>query len=121
MPVRELGRRRAPRVSVTLAGTLRGRSPRPVTVIDLSLSGCLLRSGASLDVGSIHDLELPLAGSALLAKARVTESSRDGAEAALGAPQRFLVGLEFVQLKAQDQPRLRAFLDEEARRCARSR
>ena len=119
--MREASRRRAARVSVTLSGTLRGRSPRPVAVVDLSLTGCLLRSEAPLDVGSIHDLELPLAGSALLAKARVTESSRDGAAAAEGGPQRFLIGLEFVQLKAQDQADLLAFLDEEARRCARSR
>lgn len=121
MTPRESGRRRAPRLSVTLAGTLRGRAARPVTVVDLSLTGCLVRSPAPLDAGSIHDLELPLASGALLAKARVTESSRDGAAEADGGPQRFLVGLEFVQLKAHDQVGLLAFLDEEARRCARSR
>lgn len=122
MPLRESSsRRRARRVSVALPGTLRGRSARAVTVVDLSLTGCLLRCEAPLDAGSIHDLELPLAGSALLAKARVTESSRDGDAVAEGGPQRFLVGLEFVQLKARDQAGLRAFLDQEARRCARPR
>jgi c-di-GMP-binding flagellar brake protein YcgR len=116
MPIlREAVRRRARRVSVSLAGTLRGRSARPVTAVDLSLTGCLLRCEAALDRGSIHDLELPLAERGLRAKARVTDSSRDGA--AFG----FLVGLEFVQLPARDLDALRAFLDAEARRCARSR
>ena len=113
--MREAVRRRAPRVSVTLAGTLRGRSSRPVTLVDLSLTGCLLRCEAALDRGSIHDLELPLHERGVRAKARVTETSRDGEE--IG----FLVGLEFVQLKAPDQAALRSFIDAEARRCARSR
>src|SRR5262245_23788462 len=115
MPLREASRRRAPRLPVTIAGTLSGRSSRPVTLVDLSLTGCLLRCDAALDRGSIHDLELPLAERGLRAKARVTETSRDGGE--LG----FLVGLEFLQLKARDMASLRAFLDAEARRCARSR
>jgi hypothetical protein len=114
MPLREAARRRAPRVPVTLAGTLRGRSARPVTLVDLSLTGCLLRCEAALDRGSIHDLELPLERG-MRAKARVTESSRDGA--AVG----FLVGLEFLQVKARDLAVLRSFLAAETRRCTRSR
>jgi hypothetical protein len=121
MLLRESGRRRARRVAVRLPGTLRGRQERAVTVVDLSLTGCLLRSDAPLLLGSIHDLELPLSGSPLQAKARVTESSQDGDAVAQGGPARFLVGLEFVQLKAQDQAGLRAFLDQEARRCERPR
>jgi PilZ domain-containing protein len=121
MVQRESGRRRARRVAVALPGTLRGRQARAVTVVDLSLTGCLLRLEAPLDAGSIHDLELPLSGSALQAKGRVTESSQDGDAVAEGGPARFLVGLEFLQLKAQDQAGLRAFLDQEARRCERPR
>jgi len=121
MVQREFGRRRARRVAVALPGTLRGRQARAVTVVDLSLTGCLLRLEAPLDAGSIHDLELPLSGSALQAKGRVTESSQDGDAVAEGGPARFLVGLEFLQLKAQDHAGLRAFLDQEARRCERPR
>lgn len=121
MSVREVARRRrARRVPVSLHGTLRGRAPRPATAIDLSLNGCLLRLEQPLEAGSIHDLELPLSASgALRAKARVTESSRDGAAPA-GTPG-FLVGLEFLQLSARDEAGLRAFLAREARQCGRSR
>lgn len=117
--MREATRRRTPRVPVALEGTLGGRSPRPFVTVDLSLTGCLLRLEAPLDKGSIHDVELRLAGGVARAKARVTDSCRDG-DAAAGTPG-FLVGVEFLQLSARDEVALRAFLDEAARRCARSR
>ena len=39
-------RRGAPRRPTDLAGLLHGRSPRAVTVVDLSLTGCLVRGDA---------------------------------------------------------------------------
>ena len=84
-------------------------------LVDLSLTGCLLRSEEPVAQDSIHDLELVLPGGALQAKARAAASSRDGAD------QAFLVGFEFIQMPASGEARLRAFLDAEARRCEPAR
>jgi hypothetical protein len=105
---------------VSLQGTLRARLSRPVTLVDLSVTGCLVRMAEPLDNGSIHDLEVRLPGGGVQAKARVTEASRDGANAA-GDVARFLVGLDFFQVSARDQASLRGFLESEARRCERAR
>jgi c-di-GMP-binding flagellar brake protein YcgR len=112
----ELSRRRAPRLAVSLQATLRGRTPKEVVLVDLSLTGCLVRSQKPLDPGSIHDLELLLPETGLSAKARVTETSRDGA-----ATDLYLVGLEFVRLSARDAKSLREFLEVETRRRAPAR
>lgn len=108
-----------PRLPVSFPARLGGRVPRAATLVDLSLSGCLLRCDKALGPGSIHDLELGLPEAPLRAKARVSCSSREGA--AEGEAERFLVGLEFLQLAAGDAVRLRVFLDAEARRCAAAR
>jgi c-di-GMP-binding flagellar brake protein YcgR len=99
-------RRRARRVAVTLAGTLVGKPSRPVTVVDLSLTGCLLRTDAALHRGSIHDLEFPLRDAAIKTKARVTEMSKDGAAQAAA----YLIGVQFLEMNAKHEAALRAYL-----------
>ena len=108
-------RRRAPRLPIHLEGSLSGRAPRPVTVVDVSLTGCLVQCGSLLDPGAILDLKFALDPDTLAAKVRVAESYVDGAAASPG-PQRFLAGLEFLSLPAREATRLRRFLDEERRR-----
>jgi len=107
--------RRAPRLPIHLEGSLSGRAPRPVTVVDVSLTGCLVQCGSLLDPGAILDLKLALDQGPLAAKVRVAESYVDGA-AAPAESQRFLAGLEFLSLPAREATRLRRFLDEERRR-----
>jgi hypothetical protein len=109
------GMRRSPRLPVDLEGALTGRVVHPVRLVDLSLTGCLVRCDALLEPGAILDLRLQLADETLTAKVRVVDSSLDGsvaAEASSGA----MAGLDFVSLAAQDQTRLRRFLEEERRR-----
>lgn len=107
--------RRGQRVAVDLPATLGGRSVRPARVADLSLVGCLVRTGAPLDAGAVVDLRLELPDGELRAKARVADASLDG-DSLPGPSRRFLAGLEFLALAAADEVRLRAFLDAEARR-----
>jgi hypothetical protein len=107
-------RRRAPRLATRIPGRIKGRVPRPVTVVDLSVTGCLVQCGALLDNGAILDLDLDVAGEPLAAKVRVAESYVDGAapEPAAG----YLAGLEFLGLPPRGAERLRRYLDEERRR-----
>ena len=107
--MQESSRRRAPRISTALAGSLLGRDPEPVSVLDLSLTGCLVRCRSLLDRGAIRDLRLVLGDESLTAKVRVQEASLDGSTSEGGA--RFLTGLEFLTLPARQALRLRAFLD----------
>jgi hypothetical protein len=111
----DAGRRRAPRLAVTLEASLSGRSPRSVTVVDLSLGGCLVRGDAAFDQGAILDLTLPLGGSPLAVKVRVVETSLDGDSLPETQP-RYFAGLKFLSLPAADEMRLRAFLESEGRR-----
>ena len=113
--VRDNAGRRAPRMAVELPGTLVSRRSRTVTVVDVSLTGCLVQCGSLLDPGAILDLKLALDQGPLAAKVRVAESYVDGA-AAPAESQRFLAGLEFLSLPAREATRLRRFLDEERRR-----
>src|SRR5437870_4304116 len=43
---KQVWRRRAPRLPVDRAGRLSGRLPQPIGVLELSLTGCLVRCGA---------------------------------------------------------------------------
>src|SRR5262249_31485870 len=89
-------------------------APQPVSVLELSLTGCLVRCGTLLDLGAILDLEIGLDEGPLAAKVRVADASVDGAA---GADEPgCLAGLEFMGLPAQEAARLRRFLDEEKRR-----
>lgn len=115
MAGRDTSRRRVPRLPIERDGSLSGRRPRPVKVLDLSRSGCLVRCDALLDPGAILDLELRLEAEPLRAKVRVTNSCLDGAVAP-GQPYRFLAGLEFLSLSAREQAALRRFLEDERRR-----
>ncbi len=108
-------KRRAPRLKVQLEGRILGRLAQTVSVIDLSRTGCLVQSPAAFDAGAILDIEVALGTERLAAKARVVEASLDGDASVAGAP-RYLAGLEFLSLSAQDEARLRRFLDEEVRR-----
>jgi len=106
--------RRDPRLAVELAASLSGRRPRPVTVVDLSLHGCLVRCEKALDQGAILDLSLDVGGSPLAVKVRVAESSLDGGS--LSGERRHLSGLQFLSLPAADELRLRSYLESERRR-----
>jgi hypothetical protein len=97
-----------------LAGRLAGRVAHPITVLDLSQTGCLVQCDALLDHGAILDLAMDVGGAPLAAKVKVAESYVDGAAAA-GAPQ-YLAGLEFLGLAPKAADRLRRLLDEERRR-----
>ncbi len=108
-------RRRAPRIRAQLEGSLVGRSPHAVAVLDLSLTGCLLRCDTLLDHGAIFDLRVELDGDPFSAKVRVADASLDGA-CAPGEARRYLTGLEFLGLSAREETRLRRFLDEARRR-----
>lgn len=107
-------RRRAPRLSVDRPGSLKGRRPRAITVMDLSLTGCLVRCDTLLVHGAILDLEIVLDDGPLPMRVRVVESSLDGA--AVAEAGACLAGLEFVGLPPREDARLRRFLDEEKRR-----
>lgn len=113
---REVPRRRAPRLPIHIEGSLAGRAIRDVTLVDLSVTGCLLRCGARLDHGAILDLSLHLEDGPLAAKVRVSETCLDGESAAAGEDQRYLTGLEFLGLPPRDAERLRKLLDEERRK-----
>ncbi len=112
---RDPSRRRAPRLPIRLEGSLSGRASREVTLVDLSLTGCLLRIGARLDPGTILDLSLHLDDGPLAAKVRVTETCVDGA-CAEGDEKRYLTGLEFLGLPPRDAERLRKLMAEERRK-----
>ncbi len=112
---RDVSRRRSPRLALRVPGQLTGRAARDVTVIDLSLSGCLARCPSSLDTGAILDLRLELPDGPLGVKVRVTEASLDG-ESQPGEAPFYLTGLQFLGLPAKDAVRLRGLLDAERRR-----
>lgn len=109
---REVGRRRAPRVATQLKASLTGRNVREVTVLDLSLTGCLVQADWQPDHGAILDLTLGLGDEPWAGKVRVTESSRDG----LSEPPRYLAGLAFLGLPPHQEARLRRFLEDRQRR-----
>ncbi len=92
-----------------------GRSQREVTVVDLSLTGCLVRCPTLLDHGAILDLRLDLEDGPLGAKVRVTEASLDG-ESAPGQPPQYLTGLQFLGLPPKDAEHLRRLLEAVRRR-----
>jgi len=115
MKTGEGSRRRAPRLAIRLEGRLVGRVARPITLLDLSFTGCLVQCEALLDSGAILDLDLELDGEPFLAKVRVVDSSLDGARLPQGSPG-FLAGLDFLSLPAREETRLRRFLEEERRR-----
>jgi hypothetical protein len=106
--------RRALRVPVDLRGSLSHRASFPVAIQDLSVNGCLLQCPASLDAGTIVDVNVELEAGVLSTKARVVDASLDGS--ALPAALQYLVGLEFLGLAARDQADLRRFLAAESRR-----
>jgi hypothetical protein len=108
-------RRGSPRLAIEIEASLRGRSSRPVTVIDLSLSGCLVRCDALLEPGSILDLSLRIGAAPFAAKVQVAEACVDGASLTTQAPG-FLAGLRFLSLPAAEEVRLRGFLETERRR-----
>src|SRR6185295_12263019 len=105
--------RRFARLHIALPGTLEGRTTHPIEVLDLSLGGCLVRSEARPEPGTILDVRFGLGAEAFKAKTRVREASVDGE---VTEPVRYLVGLEFVRLSASDQDLLRQFLESEGRR-----
>jgi hypothetical protein len=98
-----------------LEGSLTGRVVHPIRLADLSLTGCLVRCETLLEPGAILDLRLQLGGQPFTAKVRVIDSSLDGSAAAGPSPGA-MAGLAFVSLAAQDQTRLRRFVEEERRR-----
>lgn len=110
-------RRRAPRLPMDVEASLTGRTTRSVRLMDLSLTGCLVRCQDRLDPGAILDLKLSLEGARFAAKVRVAEASLEGAPPP-GEPASYLAGLEFLGLQAREETELRLFLDARRRRCA---
>lgn len=108
-------RRRAPRKATDISGSLSGRTRRPVTVVDLSLTGCLVRGETALDRGAILDLRLDLQVRPLEVKVRVAESSVEGESLASGRPH-YLTGLQFLGLPPGGAARLERLLATERRR-----
>jgi hypothetical protein len=109
--------RRTPRQATQIEGFLTGRSTESVDVVDLSPRGCLVRCAAHPEPGSILDLRIMIEGGPFDAKVRAAETSLDGAFAE-GAT-RYLAGLEFLALRAEDEARLLRFLETLRRReCA---
>lgn len=106
-------RRRAARLPIEVPGSLSGRSPRPVSLVDLSLTGCLVRCDGLLDQGAILDLRTELEGEPFAAKVRVTGASVDGAAT---GDARCLAGLQFLSLPALEEARLRRFVERERQR-----
>jgi hypothetical protein len=112
--------RRNPRQATLIEGSLAGRTTEPVSIIDLSRSGCLVRCTAHHEPGSILDLRMTLAGAPFEAKVQVAQSSLDGAWPE--GERRYLAGLSFLALRANDEARLLRFLEALRRReCAPSR
>ena len=109
------GRRRTPRRSTDLEGSLQGRSRRFVTVVDLSLTGCLVRGDRALDRGAILDLRLELSPRPIEVKVRVASSSVEGESLTTGSPH-YLTGLQFLGLPIGAAARLQTFLATERRR-----
>jgi PilZ domain-containing protein len=108
-------RRRAPRLTVERPGRLKGRLPHAIVVIDLSLTGCLVRCGTLLKSGAILDFEMDLDDGPLSTKVRVADASVDGV-ARGDDGQACLAGLSFLGLPPREDARLRRFLDEERKR-----
>ena len=105
--------RRFVRLKTAIPAELRGRTTFNGEVADLSLGGCLVRSPVGPDEGVILDLRFTLGVEAFAAKVRVKEVSVDGSARDSG---HFLLGLEFLRLRASDQDLLRHFLATETRR-----
>jgi c-di-GMP-binding flagellar brake protein YcgR len=103
--------RRAPRVTTRLSGEILGRSTQVVSVFDLSRSGCLVRTEKRLAADAVIDLRFQLEDGELLAKARVVESSIDGASLQDGRTS-YLSGLRFLDLKPYDEQRLLRYLSQ---------
>jgi hypothetical protein len=106
--------RRSPRVPVGIQGVLVGRSSWDVSILDLSLNGCLVQCPEKLDRGAIVDVHVPVGHQKLEIKGRVVHASVDGA--ALPQARLYLVGVEFLALPAVEEQDLRRFLESELRR-----
>src|SRR5215831_10242245 len=87
--------RRAPRLPTRVEASLLGRPPRRATVVEMSVTGCLVSCPKPLDRGAILDLEIDLEGKPFAAKVRVSQTSEEGG-APPGEPARYLAGLEFM-------------------------
>jgi hypothetical protein len=105
--------RRWPRVPVEIGGALFSRASARVTVVDLSLGGCLVQCGVALDPDSIVDVQFAIAGRDVAVKGRVAHTSLDGA--ALPYAQRYLIGVEFMGLPVDEEGHLIKFLDGRSR------
>jgi c-di-GMP-binding flagellar brake protein YcgR len=101
--------RREPRVTTRLSGEILGRSAQAVSVFDLSRSGCLVGTDKCLAADAVIDVRFQLEDGDLLAKARVVESSIDGATLQDGRTS-YLSGLRFLDLKPHDEQRLLRYL-----------
>ena len=106
---------RRARASPSNGPGVKGRLPHAIVVIDVSLTGCLVRCGTLLKSGAILDFEMDLDDGPLSTKVRVAEASVDGV-ASGDAGQACLAGLEFLGLPPREDARLRRFLDEERKR-----
>jgi hypothetical protein len=106
--------RRANRVPVDLPAALIGRVRHEVQLVDLSLTGGLVRAPARFDEGAIFDFEMALGGHDVSVKVRVASGYVDGTTIDSDAAG-FLVGIAFLDLSTAEQAALRAFLERERR------
>ena len=83
-------------------------------MLDLSVSGCLVRCGQGFDLDAILDLSLEVGGEAVAAKVRVMDSSIDGSAPA-DQPEVHLIGLEFLALPAGAEQQIRRVIEDELR------
>jgi len=107
--------RREPRVATRLSGEILGRAPQAVGVFDLSRSGCLVSTEKRLAPDAVHDVRFDLADGELVVKARVVESSIDGASLQDGTAS-YLSGMRFLDLRPHDEQRLLRYLSQNTQR-----
>jgi hypothetical protein len=99
-------RRRYPR-HVVRACTARVQSPLAVEIIDLSLTGCLIRCECPLRVGDHAELQTVFAHRPFVASVRVVRSTDEHSREKMSA-----FGVKFVAAGENSAAALRAFLDE---------
>jgi hypothetical protein len=111
----EAQKRRSRRTRTRLSGVLIGRTRQEVEVLDLSVTGCLVRCRTPFDPGMVLDLEIRIGAECLRSKARIVETSVDG-ESLGRHTKRHLIGLSFLATPSADEYVLRRFLRDQQSR-----
>lgn len=100
-------RRRVPRVPIAFAELI-VTFPIEVRLVDLSVTGVLLRSKHQVELGTRGKLRFNLGGQPFAAHIEVTRlSSIDGP-----GPERFSIGASFVSLDAEARHAIERFIEQ---------